>query len=92
MIDLPGARRTDPATSHAAAEAAAELALRHHGLVLAALRQGAAGKDAIARSTGLDGVAVARRLPELQRMGLVRLTGRTVASASGRQEREWERA
>jgi len=28
-------------------------------------------------------------MAELERMGLVKLTGETVASTSGRQEREW---
>lgn len=37
----------------------------------------------------LDGVAIARRLPELQRQGLAIPTGRTVPSNTGRAEREW---
>jgi len=32
---------------------------------------------------------VARRTTELQRAGLIALTGKTVASDSGRNEREW---
>jgi DNA-binding transcriptional ArsR family regulator len=86
----PAARRTDPATSHAAARSARALAADHHARILDALRRhGRLGKDGIARATGLSGVAVARRLPELERAGLVTPTGRTVESDTGRQEREW---
>ena len=85
------ARRSDPATSRAAASQARALAADHHARILAALRdRGAAGKSEIAERTGLDGVAVARRMAEMQRAGLVRLTGEQVLSAAGRAEREWE--
>ena len=84
------ARSTDPATSHAAAHAARELQARHHRLILAALEQhGAAGKDRLAVLTALTGVQVCRRLGELQKLGLIRETGRTVKSTAGRAEREW---
>ena len=86
----PGARRTDPDTSHAAAAQAKDLQANHNSAILLALdAYGAAGKDAIGWLTNLSGTAVARRLTELQRAGLVRLTGRTVRSDSGRFEREW---
>lgn len=84
------ARRTDPATSHAAADQARELAADHHGRILAALREhGPAGKSAIADRIGLDGHQVGKRMAEMQRAGLIALTGRTVQSAAGRGEREW---
>lgn len=84
------ARATDPGTSHAAAESARELAARHVRIILAALEQhGPLGKDGIACRTRLDGVAVCRRLTEMQRDGLIALTGQTVLSVSGRREREW---
>ena len=87
----PMARRTDPETSHAAAESARDLAQHHHAKIMRELHTiGPLGKDALARLTGMSGVAVARRLPELERMGKVRTTGRTVTSNSGRQEREWQ--
>jgi predicted ArsR family transcriptional regulator len=93
IFTTPAARRTDPATSHAAARSAHALAADHNARILAALRQwGAMGKDGIAHRTGLSGVAVARRLTELERTGLVMLTGRTVESDTGRQEREWANA
>jgi hypothetical protein len=90
LVTVPMARRTDPETSHAAAESARELATRHHHAIITALRvHGPMGKDAIARRLGLTGVMVARRLPELERQGRAMPTGRTVTSDTGRQEREW---
>lgn len=98
QVDLFGtpvahrARARDPVTSHLAAESAKDLAARHHRLILACLEQhGALGKDGIAARTRLDGVQTCRRLTELQRAGLIALTGRTVQSTAGRAEREWEK-
>ncbi len=50
----------------------------------------ALGKDGIAQHSGLDSNQVARRLNELSNMDLIELTGRTVKSKSGRNEREWK--
>jgi predicted ArsR family transcriptional regulator len=89
--DMPLARNSDPITSHAAADACAGLRSRDKRLILGTLKRcGPMGKDAIAGHVGLTGVAVARRLPELERLGLVRATGKTVLSDTGRAEREWE--
>jgi predicted transcriptional regulator len=86
----PAARATDPTTSHQAAAQARQLAADHHRIILAALEaHGPLGKDGIASRTSLTGVAVCRRLTELQRMGRVTLTGRNVQSTAGRAEREW---
>lgn len=86
----PAARRSDPATSHAAAAEAHELRARHHALIVECLREhGPLGKDGIAARARLTGVAVARRTVELERAGAIRPTGRTVLSTAGRAEREW---
>lgn len=91
--DVPRARRSDPVTSHQAADSAKELRQRHHKLILAALREhGALGKDGIGARTSLTGVQVCRRLDELHDLKLIRLTGKTVLSTAGRNEREWEAA
>ena len=83
------ARSLDPSTSHAAAEQV-DFAKQHFDLIVDCLQRfGARGKDGIAELTGLDGNQVARRLPEMARVGLVELTGRTTKSNSGRAEREW---
>jgi len=92
LDDAPLARRSDPATSHAAAASANELQGQHQRLILACLEQhGPLGKDGIASRTRLDGVQTCRRLTELARAGAIVWTGRTVPSTSGRQEREWRR-
>lgn len=97
-IDLfdaqPAARRRDPITSHLAAQQAREMAQQHHALILAVLRKhGPLGKDGIAaKLRSLDGVAVCRRLTELERKGEVVQTGEHVTSSAGRAEREWRAA
>lgn len=89
---IPTARRSDPATSHAAAASAKELQGEHQRLILACLEQhGPLGKDGISARTRLSGVAIARRTVELQRAGMIEWTGRTVPSTAGRKEREWRR-
>jgi predicted ArsR family transcriptional regulator len=89
----PLARRSDPSTSHEAAASAKDLQARHHRIILACLRDhGPAGKDRVAALTSLTGVAVCRRLVELERAGLIAPTGRNVKSTAGRNEREWRAA
>ena len=83
-------RSTDPHTSAQAAAGASEFQRQHYARIVTALIiLGPAGKDGIAKAAGLDGVAVARRLTEMHRAGMVLLTGKTVASDTGRAEREW---
>lgn len=89
-LDEPRARVRDPSTSKLAAAAARQLQAAHCDAILEALRKyGALGKDGIAARTKLDGVQVCRRLVEMERAALVKQTGETVMSTSGRQEREW---
>jgi len=83
-------RSSDPITSYQAADQAQDLARQHFNLIVGCLQRfGARGKDGIAELTGLDGNQVARRLPELQKLGIVELTGQNTKSKSGRAEREW---
>ena len=87
---FPRARTRDPITSHLAA-AAVTTAEDHYTIIHETLTlYGPRGKDGIATMAGLDPSQVARRLPEMRRMGLVGLTGETVQSNSGRAEREWQ--
>ena len=92
----PKARRTDPVTSHEAAEHAEQtgiiagqqkivldLVRRHPGNTSAEL---AWSDDA----QGLDRYAIARRLPELVRLGKVRRGEARVCSESGRRAVTWE--
>ena len=87
---FPRARTHDPLTSKLAA-AAVTSADDHYTRIHEALMVfGPAGKDKIAALAGLEPSQVARRLPEMRRLGLVGLTGETVQSNSGRAEREWQ--
>ena len=86
-------RHSDPITSHMAAAQAVNFVGDHQCLILNCLQiHGPAGKDFIANITGLSGVAVARRLPELHKAGLAAPTGKHVTSLAGRAEREWKAA
>jgi hypothetical protein len=92
--DYVRARKTDPSTSHEAADRVEEFVHAHYQQILQTLLDhGPLGKDGIAKKANTnnreDGVAISRRLPELQKMGLVLLTGEKVQSRSGRNEREW---
>ena len=88
---LPLFRRTDPATSKAAAVSVTEFAGEHHAAILTALAAGPAGASGIAARCGLSGHQVNKRLTELARTGRIVETGRTVRSSSGRGEREWRK-
>ena len=88
--NFPRVRTTDPLTSFEAAEAIKPAVSQHYQIILECLQTyGALGKDGIASLSKLEGNQVARRLNEMQKIGLICLTGRTVKSNSGRNEREW---
>lgn len=73
-IEAVRARRTDPITSHQAAERAGRFAPSHSIRILDALRQLVTGTaHDIAWQAGLTVVQVDRRLVELQRTGLARV-------------------
>jgi hypothetical protein len=87
---FPSARTRDPVTSHLAAAQVTTATDHYTAIHEALILFGPAGKDRIAALAGLDPSQVARRLPEMRRIGLVGLTGETVQSNSGRAEREWQ--
>jgi hypothetical protein len=85
-----GYRGADPKTSEQAGKLASTFASRHRALILGCLRaHGPNGKTVIGLLTALGDVAVARRLPELQAMGLAEPSGRFDTSDAGRLERVW---
>lgn len=86
VLPLPLARKRDPATSHAAANKAASIAPSHRNIIAAALREGPATVKQISDRCGLSQYAVSKRLIEMQRMGLIELTGRELEGC-----REWRR-
>ena len=90
MFKFFRARATDAITSFQAADSIKEVAKMHNEVIVAGLQRfGPMGKDQIATSTGLQPNQVSRRLSELEKLGLIELTGKTVKSSSGRAEREW---
>ena len=87
---FPRVRKDDPITSFEAADSIQESAAKHHKIIQECLKDnGPLGKDGIARLAGLESNQVARRLSEMKALGLISLTGNTVKSNSGRNEREW---
>ena len=88
-LHFPRVRNTDPDTSHAAADQAAELAANHHGIILHALEQPGTIYDIASRTT-LDHNAIARRMSELERLDFVYTDGKK-KGASGRMCRVWVR-
>ena len=90
LLQFWRSRKSDPVTSHQAAEQIKEAAPQHMDLIYQCLLEhGPLGIDGIASRTGLDPNQVARRLPEMKKLGVVEPTGQTVTSKAGRSEREW---
>ena len=90
MFKFFRARAKDPITSFEAAESVKDVAKMHQEVIVAGLQRfGPMGKDKIANTTGLQSHQVSRRLSELEKMGVIELTGNQVKSNSGRNEREW---
>ncbi len=91
LFDPPRVRRTDPATSHAAAAKATGLAHAHQQRILNALRLALVplGAEQIGVLTNLDAYAVRKRLPELQDQHLVEIAPGERKTLSGRAERLW---
>ena len=91
MFKFFRARATDAITSFQAADSIKDVAKMHQEVIVACLQRfGPLGKDGIAKQTGLESNQVARRMNELQKLDFIELTGKTVKSNSGRQEREWQ--
>ena len=91
----PKARRTDPVTSHEAADhAEATGTIGYQQECVAALVRQHPGNTSAELATvgfpGLDRYAIARRLPELVRLGKVRRGEIRVCSESGRRAVTWE--
>lgn len=91
----PLAHADDPVTSKLAARAMAESGAlnRQCARVLEALREFPnTTSDELAHASGLDRYVVARRLPDLARLGLATQDGRRSSNLSGRQSVVWRPA
>lgn len=83
-------RKTDPRTSHQAAHAARAFVGTQHAAIMRVLRRvKKANPEQIGMKLGLPAHSIRRRLPELERAGLICVTGETVPTISGRQQRVW---
>lgn len=74
ILPFPQARATDPHTSKEAARKAATFANNHRDRIHAALADPMTPRE-IAQASGIDYIAVQRRLKEMQAMGLIEETG-----------------
>lgn len=85
-------RSTDPDTSRRAAERAISFKGKHASAIFAWLADHAAGgtKDEIAAGTGIDAIAVARRIAELRRTAGVYDSGDTRRTPTGRAAIVWK--
>lgn len=73
-LPAPRARRTDPATSHRAAERANTFSPSHGERIVQTLREhGPLTPKQIAHRSGIDYVAVQRRMTELRARRMVRV-------------------
>lgn len=92
-MDRKRARRSDPATSHEAAALVREFDGEHYRRILEALTLLCFGTCySLAEGSGLDHVAVARRLPELERAGRIRRCEQTAVAPNGRRVTVWRMA
>jgi len=90
MINPPLCRASDPLTSFMAADRVHEFKADHCTRILMALkRMGTAGAEQIAAMTSLDAYQVRKRLPELERAGMVQSHHETRITSTGRHERLW---
>ena len=85
LLQFPASRKTDPSTSHAAANRARGFAVSHRNRIMAALDTPGTAHE-IAERCGLLAHQVLKRLPECQRLGLAEPTGVERNGA-----REWRR-
>lgn len=84
MLERPRARRTDPSTSHRAAQRAVKFANGHKERILDAMRWRAlegvyeVTAEVISEYSGLTVVQIDRRLHEMEGAGLIEQTGQVV--------------
>ena len=88
---MTAARITDPTTSHDAADMAEAFLFDHHAKIVESLRvRGPGTIYEIAERTGIDHVAVARRMKELELKAWAMRTDETRPSPLGRQCTVWK--
>lgn len=76
LLEPVRARRRDPETSQEAASNVRQFAANHFNKIAAALRDGPGTYTEIAERCGLERHAVARRLNEMEHLGVYRTDGK----------------
>ena len=83
------ARFSDPDTSHEAAAKVVEFSARMYKKIHAELLNGDGTYEELADRLNFRRDQLCKRLPEMQRIGIVQLTGEKRAGSSGRMQRVW---
>ena len=83
------ARPSDPSTSHEAASKVVEFSAKMYKKIHAELLKGEGTYEELADRLNLKRDQLCKRLPEMQRIGIVQLTGEKRAGSSGRMQRVW---
>ena len=84
------ARRTDPGTSHEAAQMALCFAATHCDRIHTALIQrGPMDPEQIGAMLGMEPYSVRKRLADLKKAGQAETTGEIVPTSTGRHQRVW---
>lgn len=86
------ARNDDPVTSHLAADMVVQFASDHQRLITNWLKANEAGGTIyeIAGGTGIDHIAVARRMKELETLGHADRSDLTRPTPTGRKAKVWK--
>ena len=85
------ARRTDPETSKDAAKRVNEFTAKMYHRISSELENGDGTYEELASRMGAELGQLSKRLPEMQRLGIVELTGEVRYGKSGRKQRVWRK-
>lgn len=91
-VETPAARRTDPETSHAAAEVitkSGERAHQQHQTAAAVKRHPGHTSQELSELTGIDRYTLARRLPECETAGSAKRGAVTECTVTKRKALTW---
>tara|TARA_B110000503_G_scaffold78418_1_gene120518 strand:- start:213 stop:515 length:303 start_codon:yes stop_codon:yes gene_type:complete len=83
------ARLLDPSTSHEAAQRVGEFSAKMYKKIYAELLKGEGTYEELAERMEFKRDQLCKRLPEMERIGIVALTGEKRTGSSGRLQRVW---
>lgn len=85
------ARSSDPSTSKEAAAQVEEFSSAMYRNISAELSKGAGTYEELADRMNAGKDQLCKRLPEMERLGIIRLTGELRKGSTGRNQRVWEK-